>query len=154
VKAFAIRSEAAMETFGGAIADAAAGREVRLYLSGDLAAGKTTLTRGFLRRRGHGGAVKSPTFTLVESYDPGGRQVHHFDLYRITDAEELDYIGIEEYFVAQTDCIVEWPERGAGVLPPPDLEIRLVAQGSSRLATVVAVTPAGHKMLEELNNTF
>lgn len=138
-----------MEALGGAIA-AAAAADLRLYLRGELAAGKTTLARGYLRARGHVGAVKSPTFTLVESYELNGRAIHHFDLYRIADPEELDYIGLDEYFVAGTDCLVEWPERGAGILPAPDLELSLEGRGARRRARLIAGTETGNKLLEEI----
>lgn len=143
-----IRSEAAMEALGAALARAAGVEDLRLYLSGNLAAGKTTLARGFLRARGHAGAVKSPTFTLVESYELNGRRIHHFDLYRISDPEELDYIGLDEYFDPGADCLVEWPERGAGVLPAPDLEVALDIAAEGRVARFEALTERGQKLLE------
>jgi tRNA threonylcarbamoyladenosine biosynthesis protein TsaE len=151
LKVFAIATEAAMEAFGAAIARAAAA-DLRVYLSGELAAGKTTLARGFIRARGHVGAVKSPTFTLVESYELSGRMVHHFDLYRIADAEELDYIGLDEYFDAGADCLVEWPGHGAYVLPPADLEITLEVVGDGRRAGLVAASENGHRVLEKIQD--
>jgi tRNA threonylcarbamoyladenosine biosynthesis protein TsaE len=153
LKIFDIGSEQAMEAFGAAIARATAGN-VRIYLSGELAAGKTTLARGYLRARGHAGAVKSPTFTLVESYELDGRMVHHFDLYRIADPEELEYIGLDEYFEAGADCLVEWPRRGNGVLPAADLDISLEVRGSARRARVTAATDDGHNLLEEIDKMY
>jgi len=96
-----------------------------IFLHGDLGAGKTTLTRGFLRGLGYQGAVKSPTFTLVETYNLKSVTLHHFDLYRIIDAEELDYIGLEEYFSAEALVVVEWAERGQRLLPKADLECHI-----------------------------
>jgi tRNA threonylcarbamoyladenosine biosynthesis protein TsaE len=154
VKTFEINSAAAMEKFGGAIAAAATADEITVYLSGDLAAGKTTLARGYLRRLGHPGAVKSPTFTLVESYELNGRSVHHFDLYRLEDPEELEYIGLDEYFEAGADCLIEWPERGIGALPVPDLNIRLEVRGTARRAQVTAETENGNKLLENVDINF
>jgi tRNA threonylcarbamoyladenosine biosynthesis protein TsaE len=140
--AYDIVSEAAMEAFGGALARAA-DAALTLYLSGQLAAGKTTLARGFLRARGYAGAVKSPTFTLVESYEIAPRTVHHFDLYRIADPEELEYIGLDEYFDAGADCLVEWPQRAAGVLPLADVEIELEVYGGGRRLRLTANTERG-----------
>lgn len=142
-----------MEAFGAAIA-AATTAEITVYLSGELAAGKTTLARGYMRGLGHTGAVKSPTFTLVESYELNGRAVHHFDLYRLEDAEELEYIGLDEYFDAGADCLVEWPERGAGALPSPDLDICLEVCGGARRARVTARTKYGNKLLDVIRINY
>ena len=107
-----------------------------VFLRGRLGAGKTTLVRGILRALGHRGAVKSPTYTLLEPYEVGGRTVYHLDLYRIGDSEELDFIGIDELMDANAIKLVEWPERGAGRLPEPDVEIRLSLEGEGRRVEV------------------
>lgn len=134
-----LADEAATEALGAALQ---AYRPERgcVHLIGDLGAGKTTLMRGFLRAAGHPGAVRSPTYTLVEPYAFGGRWVYHLDLYRLADPEELEFIGLRE-LVDTGLLLVEWPLRGEGVLPAPDLSVRLEAMGAGRQAVLERLTP-------------
>lgn len=107
-----------------------------IFLYGQLGAGKTTLARGLLRALGVAGAVRSPTYTLIEPYeistDAGLKRVFHLDLYRLADPEELDYLGWQELLGEGGLLVIEWPERGAGVLPAPDLRIEIQIQPPGR----------------------
>ena len=121
-----------------------------LYLQGDLGAGKTTLSRGIIQALGHSGAVKSPTYTLVEPYELADLKVFHFDLYRLADPEELEFIGIRDYVEPGAVCIVELPDRGADLIPSPDLSLTLEKDGKGRKITMMGRSPAGQTMLGEL----
>ena len=96
-----------------------------VFLKGELGAGKTTLVRGVLRAAGYKGVVKSPTYTLVEEYHLGKRDCFHFDLYRLKDPEELEWLGIRDYFQQNCLSFIEWPERGGDYLPEADVELTL-----------------------------
>ena len=111
-----------------------------IFLQGDLGAGKTTMVRGFLRAAGYSGTVKSPTYTLVEEYVIGGRKIFHFDLYRVVDPEELEWIGIRDYFDQDSVCFIEWPDKGKGFLPNPDIIITLKPQGLARSVNIEYVS--------------
>ena len=148
-RSWVLEDEAAQLAFGARLAQALT-QPLCIYLTGPLGAGKTTLVRGLLRALGHTGTVRSPTYTLLESYTVAGLEVCHFDLYRLTDAEELEHIGARELFDGRHLCLVEWPEHGAGWLPAPDLELRLEQADGGRRLHACAHGPAGERTLEAL----
>ena len=119
-------------------------------LSGTLGAGKTTLARGILRGLGYPGKVKSPTYTLVELYKLSRLDLYHFDLYRFGSPEEWTEAGFEDTLDDGSICLIEWPERAAGRLPVPDLEITLEAQGAGRRLRLTAGTERGKLCLDRL----
>lgn len=143
---------AATRQFGARLAVALAPAEtpVVVALEGDLGAGKTTLAQGLLRALGVRGAVKSPTYTLVEPYVLDGRTLCHFDLYRLADPEELEFIGLRDYLEANALLLVEWPERGRGILPRADLTVRLTYRAEGRWVAVEAGSSAGRAVLRRL----
>lgn len=156
-----LADEAATMTFGGRLALVLV-PGCCVFLEGDLGAGKTTLTRGMLRGLGFAGKVKSPTYTLLESYDINRENgldfvVNHFDLYRFTDEEEWEAAGFREAFNAQSVCLIEWAEKAEHCLPTPDLVIKLnmhkCAEEAAigRLITIIPHTPSGSNILDKLN---
>lgn len=147
-----LEDEAETEKLGGELARLAShAREgLTVFLDGELGMGKTTLSRGVMRGLGHEGAVKSPTYTLVEPYEHLEPPVYHFDLYRLGDPEELEYMGIRDYFASQSIRIIEWPERGQGVLPDPDLEIHLEREGQGRSVVLRVRSELGASLLNEI----
>jgi len=176
-----IIDEEAMSGLGAQLA-VLTGAGTIIYLDGDLGAGKTTLVRGFLRALGHQGAVKSPTFTIVEPYsldynklydynkleeylkldnklssvskDVGSKssslKVYHFDLYRLEDPEELEYMGIRDYLDGQAIALIEWPEKGYGVLPKPDLTIKITHQVQGREVELLSQSENGAAIVSKL----
>jgi tRNA threonylcarbamoyladenosine biosynthesis protein TsaE len=134
-----VQDENEMMALGGQIAALLPiGGVVKLY--GDLGAGKTTLVRGLLRSLNFEGTVKSPTYTLVEPYQVAQRHIYHFDLYRLADPEELEYLGVRDYFRPDALCLLEWPDKAANFIPKADLEVHIAYVGSGRNVTLKTPT--------------
>jgi len=123
---------------------------VVIYLQGELGAGKTTICRGVLQACGHSGAVKSPTYTLVEPYELSAANVFHFDLYRLGDPEELEYMGIRDYFEPGNICLIEWPDKGQGILQAADLEITISVIPTGRCLSLASHTAQGEAVVAEV----
>jgi tRNA threonylcarbamoyl adenosine modification protein YjeE len=142
--------EAATEALGATLAAGLPGRVV-VHLEGDLGAGKTTLARALLRALGVTGPVRSPTYTLIERYPVRGGEAAHLDLYRIADPEELGFLGLDELADSALLWLIEWPQRGRGFLPSPDLRIQLAVAAPGRTARLVADSAQGQDWLRRLS---
>jgi tRNA threonylcarbamoyladenosine biosynthesis protein TsaE len=138
--------------FGKRIAKLCPDQHFTLHLQGDLGAGKTTFTRGLLTGLGHVGKVKSPTYTLVEQYQVDHRTIFHFDLYRLTDPEELMFLGLDDYLTGNALCLIEWPQRGQGYLPEPDITLTFNYQQEGRTVSITATSHLGEKLLLSLSS--
>lgn len=145
------------EAATGAIAEQLAHRlapPLIVYLEGDLGVGKTTLVRGLLRALGHTGVVKSPTYGLFETYPLDALTVCHADLYRLAHPEELEMLGVRDWLDPGVVLLVEWPERGAGWLPAPDLVVRMAhAGGSRRQLALVPASARGDRLVADLSHS-
>ena len=148
-----VATEADTERLGAALAPQLRAGLV-LFLHGELGAGKTTFVRGILRGLGYTGAVKSPTYTLVEPYQLAGLTVYHFDLYRLNDPEELEFLGVRDYLAGSGVCLVEWAESGAGVLPAPDVDIAIERQEERRVVRFTSRTENGAMLLHGLTTAM
>lgn len=137
-----------MEALGARLAEGSPALQL-VYLRGALGTGKTTLVRGLLHALGYTGVVRSPTFTLVEGYVVNGRQIYHLDLYRVMHPEELEFIGFRDYVKNSNLVLVEWAERGAAVLPLPDLDVEIRKSGDRRIVRLLSHTERGAKLLSD-----
>lgn len=145
-----IHSEDAMQRLASKLSELVPPGSV-IYLLGDLGAGKTTFARGFLRGSGVSGRVKSPTFTLVEPYELADKSIFHFDLYRIETADELKQLGLDDYFNADTICLIEWPDKGKPILPAADILCKIEFQcETTRKLSIEAGTDKGKRILQHM----
>lgn len=138
--------EDAMEMFGEELAKILVNVNL-VNLNGNLGMGKTTLVRGLLKGLGYLGPVKSPTYTIVEPYELDSKNIYHFDLYRVADPEELEFMGIRDYFEQDSLCLVEWPEMGQGCLPEVDVNIHIDLIRNGRKVSLEAVSEKGSAAL-------
>lgn len=150
---FELFGEDAMEGFGEQLAKVLLNVNL-VNLNGNLGMGKTTLVRGLLKGLGYLGPVKSPTYTIVEPYELELKHVYHFDLYRVADPEELEFMGIRDYFENDNLCLVEWPEMGRGCLPEVDVNINIDLIRNGRKVTLQPISEKGVKALECLDQAL
>jgi tRNA threonylcarbamoyladenosine biosynthesis protein TsaE len=151
---FVLPDAPATEALGAALARAYAGGadagSAVIYLHGELGAGKTTCVRSLLRRLGVTGLIRSPTYTLVETYRPDGVTCVHVDLYRLGGPDAVEELGLRDYLGSDCLLLVEWPAKGGSALPPPDLEVTLTYQDDSRRALLTARTGRGLEWIAKL----
>ncbi len=142
------------DALGDALAAALAGDGAVIALRGELGAGKTSLVRAVLKGLGYEGRVPSPTYTLLESYEPAGRSVRHLDLYRLSDPDELEFLGFRDLIEPDHVIFIEWPERGGDLLPRPDLAVKLEYEGKGRQIRIDAPTERGRRIVTRLSETL
>lgn len=147
----ALPNESATQALGAAVARACI-QATTLYLQGELGAGKTTFCRGFLTALGHQGSVKSPTYTLVESYSLPPWQIYHFDLYRIVEPAELELIGIRDYQQDNAILLIEWPQQGGELIPEADITLQFRTHSTGRQVRLQAHSPQGKQHLQRLTD--
>jgi len=126
------------------------GRALVVTIRGELGAGKTTFVGGVLNALGFKGSARSPTYTLIEPYEIGGRQVFHLDLYRLADPGEVEALGLRDLLIDDAALLIEWPERGAGSIPSADLELDIAYAGEGRVIDATAHGQAGRELLQQL----
>lgn len=143
-----LQNEAQTLQFSAAMASIIAPKTV-IYLFGDLGAGKTCFARGFIQALGHHGTVKSPTYTLVEEYSLAQHRIFHFDLYRLSDAEELEFIGIRDYIQSEAILLIEWPQRGEGFIPEADLLVDFKYHNNGRRVQLESNSLIGSHFIEK-----
>jgi len=148
-----LEGEAAQDAFGRRISRHLS-PPCAIYLQGDLGTGKTTLVRGILRGLDYTGPVRSPTYTLLEPYDLETMQLYHLDLYRLADPEELELLGLRDLLEPRSVLFVEWPERGEGVLPLPDLRVHIQHAGAGRDLEVIAAGRHGEELESRLRRSW
>ena len=144
-----VGDDAAMVALGDRLARICPGAMV-IYLFGSLGAGKTTLVKGFMHGLGYNGAVKSPTYTLIEPYDIHGRVIYHLDLYRVSDASELEYLGLRELQEGDAVVLVEWPEHGQGFLPAADILLNIKYAPEGRHIELHGCSSLGDRFIKDL----
>ena len=146
-----LEGELATQALGAQVAKHCCVPPLIIYLSGELGSGKTSFARGFIHALGHTGCVKSPTFSLVETYEFEGARLYHFDLYRLQDPHELEYIGIRD-LAAEKDsiCLIEWPQRGGEGVPKADIVFTFEHQGDCRNAGYHVNSPNGQSIINQL----
>ncbi len=145
-----LASEAEQTALAEAFSQALGNRPLLVFLQGDLGAGKTTFVRGFIRAKGYAGAVRSPTYTLLEPYELPGGAIYHLDLYRLCDPEELEFLGLREILDGHHQVFIEWPQQGAGWLPAADMVLDIRMHGDGRQVLMRGLSREAEAVLQQL----